>query len=404
MDSRLKEKDDIDSPGSEQFQQRREAVRQQLEEQKRREEQKRQELRIQNVINEFLTLQTSCHNKIDSFVRAFDEISPNLPIQQQDLLQVLLKPYGTLIANPFNEKPSGNILEDITHIVTVINARNAHFIRILPAISRAAMKMQEFTDLLASVKADPKLKEAMLKGIQSSSWMDVETRIMLPNQRLMQYRLLLTRIEEEVNKSDCTDKPAMLAGLNQALAYILPELKHIDKHREVLGILNDVEKVLDKLAAMEVLADHILPGDQHTGLTCATKIHTAKLCIDSITPKIIKKEGAQQDHLSMLIDLLQGINENAAATLWAEQKAREEAQERERSQAYYLQGYNLLSTAISATLFGRSEEKTELDPREQLPHLMNALQIIVHKLEAARNAYDYLVSRSGGTEPPNLKL
>jgi len=404
MDGRLKEKDDIESPGSEIFKERREAVKQLLEAQKRQEEQKRQEQKIKDVIIEFFSLQASCHTKINKFVCAFDVISPGLPNEQQELLEVLLKPYGAMIANPFNAHPTGNMLEDITHIVSVINARNAHFIRILPAISRAAMKMQEFTELLASVKAEPKLKAAMLEGIQSSSWMDVESRIMLPNQRLMQYRLLLTRIEEEVNKSDCTDKPAMLAGLNQALAFILPELKHIDKHREVLGMLNDVEKTLDELSKMDALSEHILPSDQHTGLKCATKIHTAKLCIDTITPKIIKKDGAQQDHLNMLIHLLEGIIENTSATLWAEQKAREEAQERERSQAYYVQGYNILSTAISSTLFGRSEEKTELDPRERLPHLRNALQLIVNKLESARDAYDYLMSRAGGSEPPSLKF
>ncbi|HTM64158.1 MAG TPA: hypothetical protein VL360_06610, partial [Gammaproteobacteria bacterium] len=59
--------------------------------------------KMRNVIREFFAVQRTFHEKIDKFVRAFDIILPSLNQEQQEKLEILLKPYCMLIANPFND-------------------------------------------------------------------------------------------------------------------------------------------------------------------------------------------------------------------------------------------------------------------------------------------------------------
>jgi hypothetical protein len=100
--------------------------------------------KLRKQINEFFAVQHSFHSKMHNLMQACRNVSGHLPEDQQALLQLLLNPYGVLIANPFEEKATGDLELDITHIFGVINERNHHFNRTLPALMLSAANLYDF--------------------------------------------------------------------------------------------------------------------------------------------------------------------------------------------------------------------------------------------------------------------
>ncbi len=385
---------------SEEFQQNQEMVEKLLIDQKF-------QLKMRNIIREFFAVQRSFHDGIDKFVRAFDSVFPSLSPQQQESLQILLQPYCMLIANPFNDYPSGDIEEDLKHIVSVINKRNAHFVKILPAISMAVLKVDEFSKFLSEIKTDPKLKVAVLQGIQSASWMDVESRVMLPNQRCMQYRLLLTTIEatimksmeEELAKFGKTNKETYLSLLSPAIIYILPKLQYLNNNdQSKIGLLDDIDLLFNDMLKMSNMKQHPDFID---------KVKKVKRMLDTIIQKINFNYGSQLDHLRELWDALVDIKVISETTLQEEEKQRNEQAEFEGKQSYIKQGFYLAAKAYTVTFYGGVYYPPGQDPREKFLVLMAKLQVEIRDLEfafLALGAFDVLSDKMGGRSPLMRKL
>lgn len=365
------------------------------------------QVKMRNIIREFFAVQRTFHDAIDKFVRAFDGVFESLSLQQQESLQILLQPYCMLVANPFNDYPSGDIEEDLKHIVSVINKRNAHFVKILPAISLAVMKVDEFSKFLSEIKTDPKLKVAMLQGIQSASWMDVESRVMLPNQRVMQYRLLLTTIEttimkameEDMAKFGKTNKETYLSLLSPAIVYILPKLQYVNNNdHSKVSLLDDIDLLFNDMLKMENMKQHADFMD---------KVKKTKRLLDTIIQKINFNYGSQLDHLRELWEALQDIKVISETTLQEEEKRRAEQYDYEGKQSYLKQGFYLAARAYSVTFYGGVYYPPGQDPREKFLDLMGKLQVEIRNLEYALlafSAFDLLSEKVGGRSPLMRKL
>lgn len=337
---------------------------------------------LRNVLKEFFTVQNTFHTKMHNMVMAFRDESDRLTDEQQKMLEKLLYPYGILIANPFEETPTGDIEKDVMHILSVINARNTHFAKILPAMLLATVNMQDFNAFLEVIKTNAVLKTALLAGIKSKSWLDLQGHVDMPRQNLMRYDLLLNAIRKELEKAECPSTEPVLMNIMDAISFIMPELKYINKHRKTLQYLGEFDALLDSLAKLETLQGCVTEEDKRSHFLFPEKVRHIRTYIDESMLDIAKGKGDIIEILKALHKTLELLQEGLAETL---------AKERE---SYYVQGYRAL-VGISATMFGENYlfAKQELDPREKLPLQLKDLDMKIRTLEAARNAYQYLEQR-----------
>jgi hypothetical protein len=347
--------------------------------------------KMRNVIREFFAVQRTFHEKIDKFVRAFDIILPSLNQEQQEKLEILLKPYCMLIANPFNDLPIGNLEEDLQHIVSVINKRNQHFVRIFPAISMAVKRIDEFSAFISEIQTDKELKQKMLDGINFTTWQDVEGRIMLPTQRVIHCRNLILTIEavimktmdEEVQKLGKTSKGTYLEILGPSIAYLLPTLNYVNNNNlSKITLLEDMDARLNDLLKMEVMLNAL-------GQEFVQQIRQAKYLVDLTIQNINFNVGNVLEHLQNLLEKLQGIKVSAQAMLDQERKKRQEQDDYERQQAYYKQGFYLFSKAVSWTIYGAASYPPGEDPREKFTALIDELDKQIRELKIAYDAVNF---------------
>ena len=207
--------------------------------------------KMQMMINEFFTVQRNFHAKMDNLMQVCRHVSGQLTEEQQSLLEKMLGPFGVLIANPFAEKPSGDLMQDLAHIMGVVNARNEHFSKTLPALMLSASSLYDFNELLATIRKDKKLADMFLEGLQSKSWLDVESHVAQPHQNLVRYELLLRAIEKVLKKETPDDMEPLLGHVADAIAFIMPELSFFNEHRVFLTQLNEVDALLLQLEGVE---------------------------------------------------------------------------------------------------------------------------------------------------------
>jgi hypothetical protein len=337
---------------------------------------------LRNQVKEFFEVQHTFHLKMNNLVQACSEIYGQLTDEQQQLLEKLLAPYLILIANPFEEKPSGNLEMDLMHIFGVINARNSHFAKILPAMFLSMINLEAFSLLLVEMRKNKEIAAIILRGINSEQWMHVQGHVDLPYQNLMRYDLLLKTIRETLEKSGCEEVEPVLLKIMDAIRFIMPELKYINEHRSTLMLLNEIDMLVVELAKINVLRDPQPPAD---ALTFDKKVEAVRLYIASARTNIAKAKEAVIDVLQGLQHLLEMLQEDTEITLTAEQ------------QSYYSQGYYLL-VGLSATLFGENSifAKPAKDPREKLRDVIAELKKKIIEEIMKGEAVQYIRQREAG--------
>ena len=342
---------------------------------------------LRNLLKEFFAVQHSFHSKMHHMMMAFHDQSGNLSEEQQQLLEKLLYPYGILIANPFEENPTGDIEKDVTHILGIINARNEHFSKILAAMFLATANMPNFNLFLQQLMLNTAVKSDLLEGIHSKSWQDMEGHVALPCQNLMRYRLLLDQIRKELVSAGCESVEPVLMNIMNAITYIMPELKYINEHRDTLQYLNDIDALLVSLIKIEALQGCVTENDNAHGFPFPEKVDCVRKFIDRSILEIANGKGDVIEMLKALQVALETLQEGTGDSLASERST------------YYSQGYHLL-IGISATMFGENTvfAKPDLDPREKLPIEIAKLQLKIRELESARDAYQYLQERDPGFE------
>jgi hypothetical protein len=253
------------------------------------------------------------------------------------------------------------------------------------------MNIDEFSALLSDIVADAELKQKMLEGVKAVSWHDVEAAIMLPTQRVMQYRTLLLTIEsvimktmeEEMQKLGKTSKDSYLTLLGPSIAYLLPTLNYVNNNNlSKITLLEDMDARLNDLLKMEVMLNAL-------GQEFVQQIRQAKYLVDLTIQNINFNVGNALEQLQNLLEKLQGIKISAQATLVEERQRRQEQDDYERQQAYYKQGFYLFSKAVSWTIYGAASYPPGEDPREKFIALIDELDKQIRDLKVAYDAVNF---------------
>jgi hypothetical protein len=329
--------------------------------------------KLRKQINEFFAVQHSFHSKMHNLMQACRNVSGHLPEDQQALLQSLLNPYGVLIANPFEEKATGDLELDITHIFGVINERNHHFNRTLPALMLSAANLYDFNKLLVKIKSDKDLAAIMLAGIQSKNWSDVESHVSLPFQNLMRYDLLLSTIKKTLEEAGYENTEPALAKIMDIIAYIIPELKFINEHRETLVQLNEIDLLVVTLTKMDALSGYITKEDEQRKLRFTDKASAVRCYISEARTNIARGDVDVLQVMEGLKLILELLNEGMDTLLH---------RERYSYSAYVYGGMKSL-VSYPASFF-KDELKAVRDPREQLHDVIKKLQCQCEQAEVIR--------------------
>lgn len=339
---------------------------------------------LRKQIKEFFEVQRSFHVKMNNLMQACRDVSGQLSEEQQQSLQTLLAPYGVLVANPFEEVATGDLEVDITHIFGVINERNRHFNKTLPALMLSAANLYDFNKLLAAMRENEKISTIMKETIQTKSWMDVESHVAMPFQNLMRYDLLLTTMRKTLVKAGYAPDEPLLENIMNVIAFIVPELKYINEYRETLVQLNEIDALVVVLAKMEALQRSLTAEDEAVGLEFTDKVNTVRTYISMARTNISKGDVDVLVLLKDLLQLLTFLSKGVLQTL------------RNEKNSYYVWAYQNISSVVnySGTFFGNDKllHVPEKDPREKLMDLIKSLKIQCDQVELIRKMQQAIVS------------
>lgn len=329
---------------------------------------------LRGLVKEFFETQKRFHDNMHKLVMTCLDVSIQLSDDEQEKLEKILKPFCILIANPFAETATGNLQTDIAHILGVVNARNDHFQKALPALMMAAANMHQFNELLASIHAKPDLTKAMCQGMAVSSWQLVESAAALPIQHIARYNLLLNAIEKEVTKAGLPETSEIVKNIMNVIAFIIPELKYIDSNSSNLININKIDAILSRIARMPNSENFVTSEEKAVGLTFANKLSAVKLQLSSAMVAIARGDGDALTSLEGVMQMLQMLESGTRAAIELEKKS------------YYLwakQG----AQSWSETLFGDYNPlyKLESDPREELSLEIKRLKGVCDGLDFMRD-------------------
>lgn len=327
---------------------------------------------LRGLVNEFFETQKKFHQNMNKLMLACRDVSVKLDEDDQEKLEKILKPFGILIANPFAECPTGNLSTDIAHIFGVLNARNDHFQKALPALMLAAANLYQFNEILARIHAKPELTILMCHGLEVNNWQLVESAASLPVQHLARYNLLLNAIEKEVYKAGLPATSEIVRNIMNAIAFIIPELKYIDSNSNNLININKIDSILSRIAKMPNCNTFVTDAERSVNLTFANKLSAVKMQLSSALITIARGECDTLMTLEGVLDVLQIFEAGTNAAL-----------ERERKSYFIWVKQGTMNW--SETLFGDYNPlpKSESDPREEL-------SLEIKRLKAVCDGFDFM--------------
>jgi len=291
----------------------------------------------------------------------------------QEKLEKILKPFCILIANPFADSATGNLQSDIAHIFGVMNARNDHFQKALPALMLAAANMHQFNELLTRMHAKPELTKTMCQGMAVHSWQLVESAAALPVQHIARYNLLLNAIEKEVTKAGLPASSEIVKNIMNVIAFIIPELKYIDSNSSNLININKIDAILSRIARMPNCESFVTADEKAVGLTFLNKLSAVKMQLSSAMIGIARGEGDTLTALEGVLEMLQILEAGTQAAIEDEKKS-------------YIIWAKQGALSWSETLFGDYNPlaKLEFDPREELTLEIKRLKGVCDGLDFIR--------------------
>lgn len=246
----VKKENDTDGPSSEQVSQQGDAYSKNREAIKHFFETEQ----LRHLVAEFLYVQKSFHGKMDKLVQGFKGVYSDLKQPQQEQLEALLKPYGVMIANPFNDKSSGDLQADLLHIFSIINERDKHFMKLLEALFKASANMQDFHELLKDLRQDIEIKKRLMQEVGNGAWLNVEGSVDLPFQNMMRYQLLLNTIAKELHKAGCPPTVTLMKTLMDTISFYDPRLQYVNKYKDALIELMQVEYFVVAASRMSIFS------------------------------------------------------------------------------------------------------------------------------------------------------
>lgn len=256
---------------------------------------------LRRAVSEFFVVQNKFHTQMNVMVEAFTSIMQDLPVEKRYLLNELLQPYRQIINNPFQERSSGDLINDITHILNIVSSQNKLFSDTLRSSLNSASNLPDFHHLLTDFRQNENYVKWLKEKMQSNSWLEVQSRIDAPFQNIMRYELLMKNIKNELVKKDCPQLQSVLDGIMDKIAALAPELKYLNDNREILAILNQAQRIMSDLLEKALPEHQSLKQEQDNSLDL-------KKCIEEVLRYICDSKCAIAIGESENLDLLKGLS------------------------------------------------------------------------------------------------
>lgn len=333
---------------------------------------------LRKKVDEFYKVQREFHLSMSNLVAALSELSKEIDDKNEYPIEQLLLPYKTLVTNPFHEAPTGNLEEDIDHIIKVVNDQNNEFKHALIALKKCIVNKTQMNKLMEYLKSNPEISQKIQAQLGETSWMMVEGQADKPFQLLMRYELLLNAIHTTLLMSRCKNIESILRGLMSSVEFLVPEVKQINDHLGTIMVLNNIEHTMKALLTFDKVKNALPIKTNEGEITIKTKIEFIVDCARTGKKNILANE--QDIHLlyKVLLELL--IEIDAQLTLLAPSGVMSYLT---REAAY--NGYS----ALYATFFGSSEDdsKKPFDPTVEIKAIIAKLKVSVEQIEIIKHYF-----------------
>lgn len=341
---------------------------------------------LKNSIREFYQVQNEFHQNMANLVNGFNEVKSLLPIEYRYLLVELLTPYRILSKNLFHE-PTGDVEKDIAHIMRVINMQNDQFKKAISALLNSVSNLGTFNNLLKECQQDEELVNQIKEQLNCRSWLNVQSHVDHPFQNLLRYEFLLKTIQKHLIEGGCSPSENVLEDLESSLNYLVPEVKNINDCREIIVLLNSIDRVLGNLLANAKLKEEDLNNEKTNSISLKDQIESVMICVKTGKTNIIQ---GKQDILSLyegLLELLKDVLNNYSETIEAKSKY----SLTDTATAVASKGFYILSLPMS--LFGAKDNQRfkPLDPLSELRAIIKELKDTLEQTEALKAIQEKLL-------------
>jgi len=319
---------------------------------------------LRYLIEEFYQVQRIFHDNMAKVVKILEENPPPRFQAREKVFQQMLQPFKILARNPFNDKSCGNDVEDITHIMQVINQQNVKFREALYAMTEVIANADFARNVMMEIIKNNQSMEAIQKELGCNNWKVVCGYLDQPRQNLFRYILILESIQRQLHKTTTVETIDKLHRFTQSIkAFTLEPLQEfktkvnsIDYNRNFITILTRAEYALRILLSLDYVKKE--QKLQNINFTLTHRIDAVLDCIFTGKKNII--EGRQD------IDLLCKVCVEFFQEIIAENDA---LLKKHRANMSYL---SYARNLVSATLFS-SDTTTTINPQLELQDVIKEL-------------------------------
>lgn len=343
------------------------------------------ESRVKKLIDEFFKVQREFHLNMGRLVESIKKNPPSSYQAKPHLLEETLAPFKILANNPFKSSPSGNDVDDIAHIMSVMDRQNHEFHFALRALADSVSRSKFTSAMLKELQQDNRAIENLKSELGCSSIMVVQGYFDQPMQNLCRYMLLLTTIKQELEKTGNYEVKRMLSAFMDSIESLSPQIKNINENLDSIISLSSIEHVLREMLDLDFIkAEHeaeVRAKSDHDVTPFADKVtlyNRIKFTIDcAYTGKIRIIRNEQDFHLlyGNLLELMKEIDASCDAL----QKAATSSIYA-RSSAY---AYSVAS-AMYYTFFSAEESGEKKTPQDELKSLIKKFGETVAQIETVK--------------------
>lgn len=344
--------------------------------------------RLNKLLGEFFQVQRDFHSNMSRLV---DTITKNPPSSYQlklHLLDETIKPFKILANNPFMSMPTGNDVEDMTHIMQVMDQQNHEFDLALRALADSVSRTRFTSAMLKDLQRDEQAFAKLKAELGCTSTMVLQGYFDKPMQNLCRYMLLLTTIKQELEKTEDFEAKRMLSGFIDKIESLSPQIKNINENLDSIILLSSVEHTLKEMLELSFVkaeqAKQAIEDEKNktsNGVTPfaddITLCNLIKFTIDCTYTGKIRIVRNEQDYYLLFTTLLEQMKEIDAKCTALEAAATSSLS----SRTYY---YTFGIASATYSLFFSTDTAMIKTPQEELKLLINKFTVTIGQIEAVR--------------------
>jgi len=200
-----------------------------------------------------------------------------------------------------------------------------------------------------------------------------------PFQNLMRYELLLKAIQKELINAGYVPTEDASDLIMQSIENIVPEVKNINKYKEVVHELNKIDAVLLDLIALEVSADFLSEIEESDKNEKIKHLEAVHFVVMNEKNKIAQGDGDDvHDFFKALLGLLREMDSKYVVKSGMVS----------RYMSYTASGAYYMLATVPSSLFSSSSVTTQqVSPVERLRNCILELEVTIQQTEVIRELF-----------------